>query len=191
MTNLNARPTGDQEVAGSTTARSATFFSRRLIMKLSTAILSLPLIQEGQLSVFSERICTILEDLACPVKVWSSKLTALDITPLSRLGRKISIQTNKKQRYVQLTFYYILHDMHCIMYLLHYVLYKLYDVMYQLHYVLYKLHLVMIISLYDGSGLCLNDVLFVKLSPVGWGLTLCLWLGAMVSLLFFIYSSTQ
>ena len=53
----------------------------------STVILSLPLIQEGQLSVFGERMSTILvnsvEDLVCPVEVWLGKLTALDITPLS------------------------------------------------------------------------------------------------------------
>ena len=40
----------------------------------STVILSLPLIQEGQLSVSGERICTILvsrlEDYACPVDLW-------------------------------------------------------------------------------------------------------------------------
>ena len=39
----------------------------------STVILSLPLIQEGQLSVSGERMCTILvnrlEDKACPVNV--------------------------------------------------------------------------------------------------------------------------
>ena len=62
----------------------------------STVILSLPLIQEGQLS---ERICTILvnrlEDKACPVKVWLGKLTPLDMTPLGWLGRKTSTQTNK------------------------------------------------------------------------------------------------
>ena len=50
----------------------------------STAILSHPLIQEGQLSVSGERICTILvnrlED--CPVNVWVGKLAALDMTPL-------------------------------------------------------------------------------------------------------------
>ena len=38
----------------------------------SSVILSLPLIQEGQLSVYGERMCTILvnrlEDKACPVK---------------------------------------------------------------------------------------------------------------------------
>ena len=52
----------------------------------STVILSLPLIQEGQLSVSGERMCTILvnrlEDKACPVDVWLGKLTTLDMTPL-------------------------------------------------------------------------------------------------------------
>ena len=52
----------------------------------STVILSLPLIQEGRLSVSGERICTILvnrlENYACPVNVWLGKLTALDMTPL-------------------------------------------------------------------------------------------------------------
>ena len=52
----------------------------------STVILSLPLIQEGQLSVSGERMCTILvnslEDEACPVNMWLGKLTVLDMTPL-------------------------------------------------------------------------------------------------------------
>ena len=52
----------------------------------STVILLLPLIQEGQLSVSGERMCTILvnriEEYACPVNVWLGKLTALDMTPL-------------------------------------------------------------------------------------------------------------
>ena len=52
----------------------------------STVILSLPLIQEGQLSVSSERMCTTvvnsLEDNAYLVNVWLDNLTALDITPL-------------------------------------------------------------------------------------------------------------
>ena len=60
----------------------------------STVILSLPLNQEGQLSVSGERMCTILvnrlEDYACPVNVWLGKLTALDMTPLGWLGRKTS-----------------------------------------------------------------------------------------------------
>ena len=64
----------------------------------STVILSLPLIQEGQLSVYGERMCTILvnslEDYAYPVNVWLGKLTALDMTPLGWLGRKTSAQTN-------------------------------------------------------------------------------------------------
>ena len=51
-----------------------------------TVILCLPLIQEGQLSVSGERMCTILvnrlEDLACPVNVWLGKLTVINMTPL-------------------------------------------------------------------------------------------------------------
>ena len=54
-------PTGDQEVAGSTPAEVGNILSWRLIMKyIFTVILSLPLIQEGQLSVSGERMCTIL-----------------------------------------------------------------------------------------------------------------------------------
>ena len=68
----------------------------------STVILSLSLIQEGQLSVSGERMCTILvyrlEDKACPVNVWLGKLTALDMTPLGWLGRKTSTQTNTVQK---------------------------------------------------------------------------------------------
>ena len=63
----------------------------------STVILSLPLIQEGQLSVSGERMCTILVNrLACPVNVWLGKLTVLDMIPLGWLGRKTSTQTNKQ-----------------------------------------------------------------------------------------------
>ena len=50
-------------------------------------IVSLPLMQEGQLSVSGERMCTILfnvlEDYACPINVWLGKLTTLDMIPLS------------------------------------------------------------------------------------------------------------
>ena len=63
-------------------------------------ILSLPLIQEGQLSVSGKRMCTILvnhlEDYACPVKVWLGKLTALDMTPLGWVGPKTSTQKTNK-----------------------------------------------------------------------------------------------
>ena len=52
MARLDARLTGNQEVAGLTPTGSATLFS--------VVILSLPLIQEGQLSLSCERICTIL-----------------------------------------------------------------------------------------------------------------------------------
>ena len=57
----------------------------------STVVISLPLIQEGQLSVSGERMCTILVSrLEDPVNVWLGKLTALDMTPLGWLGRKTS-----------------------------------------------------------------------------------------------------
>ena len=49
---LDACPTGDQEVAGATPAGSAIFF-RGDHEIFSTVILSLPLIQEGQLSIGS------------------------------------------------------------------------------------------------------------------------------------------
>ena len=42
-------------------------------------------------------------------------------------------------------------------------------------------------ALLFGSGLRLNDGFFIKLSQVGWGLMLCLWLGiAMVQLVGFL-----
>ena len=55
-----SRPTGDQEVAGSTPAKVSNILSWRLIMKYFLVFLSLPLIQEGQLSVSGERMGTIL-----------------------------------------------------------------------------------------------------------------------------------
>ena len=98
MAQLDAPPTGDQEVAGSTPAGSATFVEI-WSWNIFTVILSLPLIQEGQLSVSGERKCTILvnhlEDLTWPVKVWLGKLTMLDMTPLGWLDRKTSTLTNK------------------------------------------------------------------------------------------------
>ena len=52
MAQLDWYLTGDQEVTGSIPVGSATFSWR--------VILSLTLIQEGQLSVFGEKMCTIL-----------------------------------------------------------------------------------------------------------------------------------
>ena len=57
---LCVRPTSDQEVAGSNPEGPG-----KILMEIdheifSTVILSLPLIQEGQLSVPGERMCTIL-----------------------------------------------------------------------------------------------------------------------------------
>ena len=55
------RPTGDQEVAGSTPAEVGNILISEIGHEIfSTVILSLPLIQEGQLSVSGERMCTIL-----------------------------------------------------------------------------------------------------------------------------------
>ena len=55
------RPTGDQEVAGSTPAEISNIIFVEIDHEIfSTVILSLPLIQEGQLSVSGERMCTIL-----------------------------------------------------------------------------------------------------------------------------------
>ena len=57
---LDARPTGDQEVAGSTPAESAILSLRFDHEIFSTIIVSLPPIQEGQWSVSGDRMCTIL-----------------------------------------------------------------------------------------------------------------------------------
>ena len=58
---LDDRPTCDQEVAGTTIAGSATFFRGDIDHEIfSTVILSLPLIQEGQLSVPGDIMCTLL-----------------------------------------------------------------------------------------------------------------------------------
>ena len=55
------RPTGDQEVASSAPRRGRQHsFVENDHEIFSTVILSLPLIQEGQLSVSGERMCTIL-----------------------------------------------------------------------------------------------------------------------------------
>ena len=55
------RPTGDQEVTGSTPTEVGNILSWRFDHEIfSTVILSLPLIQEGQLSVSGKRMCTIL-----------------------------------------------------------------------------------------------------------------------------------
>ena len=51
---------------------------------VSVVFLSLTVIQEGQLSVSGEGICTILinhlQDYACPVKMSLGKLTMLNMT---------------------------------------------------------------------------------------------------------------
>ena len=58
---LDARLTGDQEVAGSTPRRGRQHSFVEIGHEIfSTVFLSLLLIQEGQLSVSGERMCTIL-----------------------------------------------------------------------------------------------------------------------------------
>ena len=57
---MDARPTGDQEVAGSTPPSRQHSFVEIDHEIFSTVILSLQLIQEGQLSVSGERMCTIM-----------------------------------------------------------------------------------------------------------------------------------
>ena len=82
---LDVRPTGDQEVAGSIPAEVGNILSWRYDHEIfSTIILSLPQIQEGQLSVSGERMCTILvfRGLSLSSKVQLGKLTTLDMTPL-------------------------------------------------------------------------------------------------------------
>ena len=57
LAQLDARPTGDQEVAGSTPAEVGNILLWRFEHEIfSMVILSHPLIQEGQLSVSGERI---------------------------------------------------------------------------------------------------------------------------------------
>ena len=58
MAQFDVRPTGDQEVAGSTPGNILSWRFEHEIF--SSVMLSLPLIQEGQLSVSGERMCTIL-----------------------------------------------------------------------------------------------------------------------------------
>ena len=66
MAQLGARHPGDREVAGSTPTHPqpcwvGNILSWRFDHEIfSTVSLSLPLIQEGQLSVSGERMCTIL-----------------------------------------------------------------------------------------------------------------------------------
>ena len=56
MAQLDARPTGYQEVVDSTPVWLASFF----VEIDHEVILSLPLIHKGQLSLSGERMCTIL-----------------------------------------------------------------------------------------------------------------------------------
>ena len=68
MAQLDARPTGDQEIVGSTPPGRQHSFVEIDHEIFSTVILSLPLIQGGQLSVSGERMCTPFTGLSLPSK---------------------------------------------------------------------------------------------------------------------------
>ena len=75
----DTRLTGDQEAAGFDPRRTRQYSFVKIDHEIfSTVILSLLLIQEGQLSISAENMCTRLvyglEDLACPRKVWLGQL---------------------------------------------------------------------------------------------------------------------
>ena len=63
MAQLDARLTGDHEITGSTPPGRQQFCVQIDHKIFPTVILSLPLIQEGQLSVSGKRMCTILNRL--------------------------------------------------------------------------------------------------------------------------------
>ena len=95
---LDARPTGDQEVAGSTPAGLAYSFMEIWSWNIFYSH-SLPSADSrGQLSFSGKRMCTILvnhfKDWAFPVKVRLDKLTTLNMTPLGWLGRKLQHKQN-------------------------------------------------------------------------------------------------
>ena len=88
------RPTGDQEVAGSTPAEVGNILSWRLIMKyFLRSFFPFCWFKKGSCQ-FLAKECAHYWLTACPVNVWLGKLTALDMTPLGWLGRKTSTQTN-------------------------------------------------------------------------------------------------
>ena len=60
MAQFDVRPTDDKEVSGSTPPGLQQYFAKIDHEIVSTAVISLPLIQEGELSVSGQRMCTIL-----------------------------------------------------------------------------------------------------------------------------------
>ena len=101
VTQSAARPTGDQEVAGSIPARSGNMLSWRLIMKYFLWSFSLfRWFKKGICQFLAKECAQILvnhlEDLRDSLeKVWLGKLTVLNITLMGWLGHKTPTQTNK------------------------------------------------------------------------------------------------
>ena len=94
MAQLDEQSTGDQEVAGSTPAGSATFFHGDWSWNILYCH-SLPSADSRRavVSFWAQVLVNCLEDYACPGKVWLGKLTMLDMTLMGWLGRKTSTQT--------------------------------------------------------------------------------------------------
>ena len=75
---LDARPTGEQEVAGSTHAEVGNILSRRLIMKYFLLSFS---------SWFKKGSCQFLAKECAQYWLTAKRTNALDMTPLGWLGR--------------------------------------------------------------------------------------------------------
>ena len=105
MAQLGARSTSDNEVAGSTPAGSATLFRGDWSWNISFG-LSLPAdSRRVVVSIWRKNVQILVNRLeqACPVKMWLSKLAALDMTPLGWLSSK----TNK--HIIMVLFWHRLH----------------------------------------------------------------------------------
>ena len=91
MAQLDARPTSDQEVAGSTPAGLVgNILSWRMILKyFLRSFFSLLLVQEGQLSISGERMCAILFN-----RLDVSKIDRARHDPIGLTG-PLNINTNK------------------------------------------------------------------------------------------------
>ena len=83
MAQLDAHPTGVQEVAGSTPARSAAFFRGDLIMKYFLWSFSPAASRRAVVRFWQKNVHNILViHSAFPVNVWLGKLNMLDMTLL-------------------------------------------------------------------------------------------------------------
>ena len=120
---LDARPTGDHEVAGSTSRRVGNILSLRLIMKYFYVILSLPQAQEAQLSVSGDRMCTILDmipmghgpsfqnhflnlDFGVNFRCFTISISVVTVKPQHKLKQRIMLEALVSRRQ---EFIYVVH----------------------------------------------------------------------------------